>query len=391
MDIDQRIIKIMQKLEGAGYQALIVGGAIRNLLLNKEVVDYDLATSASFQAIKDLFDNTKDIYRQNVKWSTKVLYKGISCEITPFRQERNYHKRLPQNIKYVSTYKEDVQRRDFTINAIAYNLKQEIIDPLNGLSDLNKQILRVIGQKEKRFIEDPIRILRGMRLAATLNFTIEAKTLHFMQKHYKKALEIKNNQSAKEIRDIIFSENFAYVDSLFPHFIKDISEDKFIFDKNFDYSKLENKSLQYGYLNFVLNIEESNKIYQYLNISNSLKEKHRTLKDIFDFFKKDYNKKDVKKLFVLNSKQDVNYVFKLLLKIGYLNKEQVKTFKSFDYSEIIKVSELLINVDDIIGELSIKKKWLILEKLKISVNLDKIENNKEVLLKEVKKHLKDMR
>ncbi len=180
-----------------GFQAYLVGGCVRDILLSKEPKDWDIATNAKPEEIQKIFPDsvyenqfgTVGVKTENEEPSIKIV------EITTFRLEGKYtDKRHPDEIKFAKTIEEDLARRDFTINAIALKiedlkLKINLVDPFNGQKDLKGKIIRAVGEPEKRFNEDALRMLRAVRFAMELGFVIENKTFEAIEKH-SKLLEI---------------------------------------------------------------------------------------------------------------------------------------------------------------------------------------------------------
>jgi len=177
------------------YQIYIVGGAIRDALLNKTVTNWDFATNATPEEIQKLFP---DSFYHNTYGtvSTKIGQKDI-FEVTPFRKESDYSdNRHPDKIIWAKTVEEDLARRDFTINSIAYDEKN-IIDPYGGQKDLSNKIIKSVGDPDKRFNEDSLRLLRAVRFSSQLGFIIEEKTRLSIQKN----AQLIKNISWERIRD----------------------------------------------------------------------------------------------------------------------------------------------------------------------------------------------
>lgn len=170
---------VIEKLEEHGFEAVIVGGAVRDFLLNKKANDVDVATSALPLQVKDIFEKTVDI---GIEHGT-VLVLGYEepIEVTTFRTDGEYtdHRR-PDEVIFVRSLTEDLKRRDFTINAMAIRPNGELVDLFGGQVDLKKGILKAVGIAKERFTEDALRIVRGIRFSAQLNFTIEEKTAQAM-------------------------------------------------------------------------------------------------------------------------------------------------------------------------------------------------------------------
>lgn len=174
--ITDNLKQIASILKNKGFGCYLVGGAVRNQLLGIEEKDFDLATDAFPEDIISIFNK---VIPTGIKHGTvTVLFKGEAYEITTFRVDGKYSDgRRPDTIEYTSSIFDDLKRRDFTINSIAYDiLNKKLIDPNNGLTDLNNKIIRAIGDPDQRFQEDGLRPLRACRFAAQLNFRIEEKT-----------------------------------------------------------------------------------------------------------------------------------------------------------------------------------------------------------------------
>ena len=166
---------VLKQLEQAGYEAYFVGGSIRDLILNRPIHDIDIASSAYPEEVKRLFPKTIDT---GIKHGTvTVLNDGASYEITTFRTESGYQDfRRPDHVTFVQNLAEDLKRRDFTINALAMNRTGEVIDLFNGLGDLQKHLIKAVGDPMKRFHEDALRMMRAVRFMSQLNFDLESQT-----------------------------------------------------------------------------------------------------------------------------------------------------------------------------------------------------------------------
>ena len=164
-----------------GYALYIIGGTSRDYLLGRKVFDYDFATDATPDQMAKFLPEADYTF---AKFGTiSLLYKKQKVDIVTLRVEGDYEDfRHPTSIRYVSQISEDYRRRDFTINALYIDRQYQIHDFANGLKDLKNGIIRLIGDPEKRLMEDPLRILRAERFAKKLNFTIEPNTLTAMNK-----------------------------------------------------------------------------------------------------------------------------------------------------------------------------------------------------------------
>ena len=178
----QKALPILKKIKKAGYEAYFVGGSVRDVLLDRPIHDVDIATSSYPEETKQIFKRTVDVGIEH--GTVLVLEKGGEYEITTFRTEEVYvDYRRPSQVNFVRSLEEDLKRRDFTVNAFALNEDGEVIDLFHGLDDLDNHLLRAVGLASERFNEDALRIMRGLRFSASLNFDIETTTFEAMKKH----------------------------------------------------------------------------------------------------------------------------------------------------------------------------------------------------------------
>lgn len=174
-EIFVKAMPVLRTLEDAGFESYFVGGSVRDVLLHRHVHDVDITTSAYPEEVKELFDKSIDT---GIKHGTvTVLYGGESYEITTFRTESGYQDfRRPDHVTFVQNLDEDLKRRDFTINALAMDMHGDIVDLFNGIEDLKNHIIRAVGNPEKRFHEDALRMMRAVRFMSQLEFKLEEKT-----------------------------------------------------------------------------------------------------------------------------------------------------------------------------------------------------------------------
>lgn len=172
-------LPVLKKITNHGYEAYFVGGCVRDLLLQRDINDVDIATSATPDEIKRMFTKTVDVGIEH--GTVLVLHEGEGFEITTFRSDSSYtdHRR-PDEVTFIRTLEEDLKRRDFTMNAMAMSASFELVDPFQGQKDLTARIIRTVGKATERFQEDALRMIRGARFAAQLDFTIEDETLKAM-------------------------------------------------------------------------------------------------------------------------------------------------------------------------------------------------------------------
>lgn len=218
------VYEIMQLLIKNNYECYLVGGAIRNYLLNYKIKDYDLTTNATPQEMIKVFHDYPKI-PTGIKHGTLTILSHLQpIEITTYRIDGEYNDhRHPKQVQFSSSLKEDCARRDFSINALCYHPDQGIIDFFHGRDDLNKHLIRCIGNAEERFDEDALRILRALRFAARLNFKIEAKTTEAMFKKRNLLSYISKERIHAELIQFFSYENSAsFLELYFEIFISAI-------------------------------------------------------------------------------------------------------------------------------------------------------------------------
>ena len=175
--LPENVELILNRLEENGHRADIVGGPVRDFLLGKIPDDYDITTSASPEETKRIFVELRTVDTGIKHGTVSVIIDGAQYEVTTYRIDGEYKdSRHPESVTFTKNIEEDLRRRDFTMNAIAYSPKHGITDPYGGREDTALGIIRAVGEPELRFTEDALRILRGVRFAATLGFRVEENT-----------------------------------------------------------------------------------------------------------------------------------------------------------------------------------------------------------------------
>ncbi len=173
--LPQDVIKIIERLESCGHEAYAVGGCVRDSILGKEPADWDITTSASPEEVKALFTHTIDT---GIAHGTVTIMCGkCGYEVTTYRIDGEYKDgRHPESVAFTNLLSEDLRRRDFTINAMAYNQTEGLVDLFDGMQDLQDGVIRCVGEATERFFEDALRMLRAVRFAAQLGFSIDKAT-----------------------------------------------------------------------------------------------------------------------------------------------------------------------------------------------------------------------
>ncbi|OQB15274.1 MAG: CCA-adding enzyme [Firmicutes bacterium ADurb.Bin193] len=206
MELPEHVEEAMRMLEANGYDAFVVGGAVRDTLMGAEPLDWDVATDALPDRVKTIF---KKHFDSGIKHGTVTVFiKSLPIEITTYRTEGDYKDyRRPETVSFTTNLYDDLIRRDFTINALAYNHRFGFIDLCHGINDLEKRVLRCIGDANERFGEDALRILRALRFAATLNFGIEDKTYIAICNNKELLRNISYERIAGELTKLIMADN----------------------------------------------------------------------------------------------------------------------------------------------------------------------------------------
>lgn len=196
-NIDEKCMYILRKLEKSGFEAYIIGGCVRDMIMGRQVNDFDITTNALPEQIIEVFADEKTIPTGIKHGTVTVMYENEPFEVTTFRIDGEYSDcRRPDSVEFTSSLREDCARRDFTMNAIAMDCNGNISDFFGGIQDIEKRIIRCVGDPEQRFMEDALRILRAVRFSSTLEFDIEENTAEF-------ALKLRKNLdfvSAERIR-----------------------------------------------------------------------------------------------------------------------------------------------------------------------------------------------
>ncbi len=175
IQLPEKVEYIINTLEEAGYEAYAVGGCVRDSLLNREPDDWDITTSARPQQVKAVFPRTIDTGIQHGTVTVMMGKEGF--EVTTYRIDGEYEdSRHPKEVIFTANLVEDLKRRDFTINAFAYNHRSGIVDAFDGMADLKNGIIRCVGEARERFTEDALRMMRAVRFSAQLGYDIEEKT-----------------------------------------------------------------------------------------------------------------------------------------------------------------------------------------------------------------------
>lgn len=240
MELPFQIAEILERLESAGFAAFVVGGCVRDYLMGAEPHDFDITTAASPRETKRVFADCRVIETGIKHGTVTVLYKGVSVEITTFRVDGEYSDgRHPDSVSFSRNIEDDLARRDFTMNGIAYSPKPRhgcraarnkvgdtmspttsglggFVDPFGGEADIKAGIIRAIGDPDRRFSEDALRVVRALRFSATLGFPIEENTAAAMNSHKNDLRKVSAERIFAELKRLICGSDVKRVLMQFP-------------------------------------------------------------------------------------------------------------------------------------------------------------------------------
>lgn len=365
-----------------GYEAFMVGGCVRDSILNLTPNDYDITTSATPQEIMNIFKDYKIIDTGIKHGTVSIILNNNIYEITTYRIEGEYeNNRRPKNVEFTSNIEEDLKRRDFTINAMAYNEQFGIVDKFNGLEDLQKRIIKTVGNPDERFEEDGLRMIRAIRFSSKLGFSIEENTLNSIYKNayiiknisierindeFTKTLVSNNPQNIILLYKTKILENLGIHCNLNGYYYKELEKDINIL-KSCDNNLLDRLiMLEYLISNKILKYIDKHEKYEYycenikkVNIINNLRYSNKVINycnDIMEYMIKDIEKIDniVIKRYLNNiGYEKLNKVFKLKLiynvfldnknKAEFFRKCIIKLNEIENSKECYKISDLDIN------------------------------------------------
>ncbi|MDI9518229.1 MAG: CCA tRNA nucleotidyltransferase [Erysipelotrichaceae bacterium] len=384
------INKCINILNSSGFECFVVGGAIRDALLNREVNDYDITTNATPIEIKEAFNDFKTIETGIKHGTLTVIIDYHHIEITTYRIDGEYEdNRHPNNVVFTQSIYEDCKRRDFTINAICFHPQTGILDFFDGVKDLNNKIIRSIDNPDKRFNEDALRIIRALRFSCELDFEIEENT----KKSILNNKDLLNNIAIERISDEldkifstsnsykIFKEYFEVFTTIIPEFKNITNKEEVIHNL----SKQSSSDIKLAII--LLNIkDDALNIMNQLKLPNITKRKIKFLLNNYDIDLED--KTNIKKILNINKEflNDLITFIKIIKPETNINKINQLHNEIIHNKEPYKLSHLDINGNDLI-ELGIKdfKISLTLNDILNKVIDNTLENDKEIIIEHIKK------
>ena len=201
---------IIETLEQNGYEAYAVGGCVRDSILGREPNDWDITTSADPYEVKKLFSHTIDTGLQH--GTVTIMLEHVGYEVTTYRIDGDYEdSRHPKEVTFTKSLEEDLKRRDFTVNAMAYNDRDGLIDLFHGMDDIQKKVIRCVGNAEERFTEDALRIMRAVRFSAQFGYEIEPETKKAIVKLAPNLKNISAERIREELIKLLVSDHPDYI------------------------------------------------------------------------------------------------------------------------------------------------------------------------------------
>ncbi len=312
--MDKSIVEILSKIEENGFEAYIVGGYVRDYLLGKDTKDIDICTNARVKDLVDIYSNYNIV--SNNYGAVKFTYNDFKFDITTYREDVKYKgNRRNLEVRYIDNLMEDIKRRDFTCNSLCMSKEGNIIDIMDGEKDIKDKLIRCIGDIDQKLSEDPLRILRAIRFATTLDFKIEEELFNKIKEHKSDLDNLSTGRIKEELTKILVCPNakigLSYIKRLKLNTYLGIEYDKIVYVSDICgmFSQMEFKrdypftTEEKEHINSIREILNNGKIDRYTVYKYGL---YLSLVagDILGINKKDIIKID--KDLVINSKKDIN-------------------------------------------------------------------------------------
>lgn len=354
--MDKIIKNILSKIESEGYEAYIVGGFVRDKILKRNTYDVDICTNALPVNLKSIFDISQ---KSNGYGGFNIKIKKYNIDITTYRKEKEYSNRKPVEVEYINNLFEDIKRRDFTINSLCMDKNDNIIDLLGGLDDIKKRTVKVIGEANEKFSQDPLRMLRAIRFATILDFTIENDTYEALCQNAHLVSTLSSERIKEELSKILSSKNYQIG------------------------LRLLRETGIADYLNIRFNDPKytDDLIGMWVQIECSKIVFSKTEEQNISRIKKIVNKSHIDEFDLFN-----NGLYLCLVAGQILAIPRQKITKMYNHMAIKSMKDIAINGEDILDLLRIepcKKVSLIINDVKIQILNKKLKNNKS----EIKKYI----
>ena len=287
MNIPKQVVYIIEQLEKNGFEGFIVGGCVRDYILGFLPKDFDITTDALPQDIKNIFDYTIDTGIEH--GTVTVVLDRQNFEITTYRIDGEYKdNRRPENVTFSKKIEEDLSRRDFTMNAIAYSIKRGFVDPFCGIDDIKNKLIKGVGDADTRFKEDALRMMRGVRFSAQLGFDIEDETFLAIKNNAKLIENISIERTRDEFLKLIKSDyieklNLLEETKLYKYFIPEIEPIFKNYKKNIFILKKLSKDLRLTFLLSHLDEKIGEEVLKRLKLDNKTIKETKTIIQYFNY------------------------------------------------------------------------------------------------------------
>lgn len=389
--IPDEIEYVLKKLKNSGFEAYIVGGAVRDAVLGRKINDYDITTNALPHDIHQIFDKCIDT---GIKHGTVTVISGNTpIEVTTFRIDGKYENhRTPKNVEFSTSLEDDLKRRDFTVNSLAYDNK--IIDLFGGLDDIKNKTIKAVLNPEKRFNEDALRMMRAIRFACMLGFKLKSDVKAAITKLSHLISFVSNERIKSEFDKLIMSDfvqNLSEIKNcnLFNYILPNLQT---AIDNNTDFSLISSAkndiSIRYTLL-FILSKQDN--IKEFLNKYKFSNNEKKEILTLFSYSKKDIenNEMQIKSILSKIEKPIFEKVLYIKKTLGNNIDDLSETYKNVR-DDPCRIKDLKINGSDLLNlGISGSKIKTSLEYLIFKVMENKELNTKEKLLNEIKLYLKN--
>ncbi|MBI5972507.1 CCA tRNA nucleotidyltransferase [Staphylococcus caledonicus] len=397
IELFEKAQPILETIENNEFEAYFVGGSVRDYLMNRVIHDIDITTSATPDEVEEMFDKTIPIGKEH--GTVNVVYNKENYEVTTFRAEAEYldHRR-PSEVYFVRDLKEDLQRRDFTINAIAMDRNYNVYDYFDGQIDINQQVIRTVGNAQERFSEDALRIVRGLRFQAQLGFSLDAATYSAMQGQIADIEHLSIERIIVEFKKLIKGKNVSqsYHNSLnlglfdYVPFFKelDMSETTITVPVSFEIWLAILMAKSQSELSLaVLNLSNKEKSMIQLYKKIILELPNVNSKDAFRIFVYDYGEQNILEIFSIQSLLTLN-------NLAISSPLIVNTQSINEVAQQLPIQErkeMNINGGDLLNYFHKKSgPWIkeVLREIECAIITNKVQNVKKEILEWVKDNVK---
>lgn len=417
--IPEVVEKCIEKLKEAGFEAFVVGGCVRDSIIARIPNDWDVCTSALPSQTKLVFKEYRTVDVGIDHGTVTVVMENENIEITTYRVDGEYKdNRRPEKVEFTFKIQEDLSRRDFTINAMAYNHESGLIDFFNGRQDIEKRIIRCVGDPIKRFNEDALRIMRALRFAAQLNYTIEEDTLKAVKDTKELLSNISLERITVELNKLIMAEKpknmikFLFEIDIFTIIIEYMHNCSLKVDNLNDFTEECGQIIEtcpqdlsirlcvlFNSIAKAYRVEDDSKsiaenfviekFFRALKYDNSTIKEIGILNQYYNFYIS-YDKREIKKILsLIDLKMFKKLIFmKSAIEKNFSSDRYIKLLNSIEENkECYRIKDLKINGTDLIGQ-GIKNGKVIGELLNTALQIvieNPEMNDRESLLKEIKK------